>query len=175
MLIPAADTTSAFKGIGKIKPIKVLQQNPRFVETFGRLGETWTIPEEVKADLETFTCVIYGRHRFTSVNDLRHQLLKERCGNDPLLENHNVDLASMPPCKETLQEHIKRSNYQVAIWKRALEPMSDVPAASTGHGWIDVNGTLEPKWSTERTPYYLQILLTFLWTFLTLMMMKKTL
>lgn len=143
------DTTSAFKGIGKIKPIKVLQKNPRFVETIARLGDTWAIAEEVKADIEIFTCAMYGRHRFTCVNDLRQQLLKERCGDEPLNANHNVDMASMPPCKQTLQEHIKRSNYQVAIWKRALEPMPDVPAASNGHGWVDVDGTLEPMWSAE--------------------------
>lgn len=144
-----SDTTSAFKGIGKVKPIKVLLQNPRFLETFAQLGDAWRVSEEVKASLEAYTCVMYGRHRFTSVNDLRHQLLKERCGDDPLNANHNVDMASMPPCKETLQEHIKRSNYQVAIWKRALEPMPDVPPPSDGHGWTNIAGTLEPVWSAE--------------------------
>jgi hypothetical protein len=110
------DTTSALKGIEKVKPIKVLLQNPIFVETIAHLGDTWTVSEEIKASLETFTCVMYGRHRFTSVNDLRHQLLKERCGKEPLNAKHNVDMASKPPPpKETLQEHIKRRSYQVAI------------------------------------------------------------
>ena len=44
---------------------------------------------------------------------------------------------------------MKRCNYQVAIWKRALEPMPEVPAANNGHGWIAIDGILEPLWSTE--------------------------
>lgn len=143
------DTTSAFKGIGKVKPIKVLLQNPTFVEALARIGDTWDTPEEVKDDLDAFTCLLYGRHRFTSVDDVRYQLLKERCGDELLNADHNVDLSTMPPCRQTLEEHIKRCNFQVAIWKRALEPIEDAPAASDGHGWVDVDGVLEPLWSSE--------------------------
>ena len=31
----------------------------------------------------------------------------------------NFDLASLPPCRSALQQHIYRSNYQVGVWKRA--------------------------------------------------------
>ena len=38
MLSQAVTSTSAFKGIGKVKPIKLLQQRNKFVKTSGR---TW--------------------------------------------------------------------------------------------------------------------------------------
>jgi hypothetical protein len=63
--------------------------------------------------------------------------------------NHNVDIASTPPCKVTHKEHIKRSNYQVAHWKKVLEPISKFRAASAGHGWINIDGILEPVSSAE--------------------------
>ena len=33
------DSTSAFKGKGKVKPMKVMQQKPKFVTAFTKLGE----------------------------------------------------------------------------------------------------------------------------------------
>ena len=37
------DTCSAFKGIGKIKPIKVLQKNAKFNDMLARLGDNWEV------------------------------------------------------------------------------------------------------------------------------------
>jgi hypothetical protein len=95
-------------------------ENPRSVATNAQLGDTWAVSEEIKASFDTFTNVMHARHPFTSVNDLRYQLFKERCGNAPLNANLNVEMASMPSCKETLQEHIKRATNQAANLKRAL-------------------------------------------------------
>ena len=36
------DTSSAFRGIGKVKPIKVLEKKLTFEDCFGRLGESWS-------------------------------------------------------------------------------------------------------------------------------------
>ena len=41
------DSTSAFKGIGKVEPIKVMQKNPRFQKVLAKLGEEWCVLEEV--------------------------------------------------------------------------------------------------------------------------------
>ena len=40
------DTTSAFKGIGKVKPIKVLDANKEFEEPFMQFGSTFTVAEQ---------------------------------------------------------------------------------------------------------------------------------
>ena len=45
-----------------------------------------------------------------------------------------VDPEALPPCRTSLRLHIKRVNYQAAIWRRAAIPHPDVPSPH-GHGW----------------------------------------
>ena len=40
------DTTSAFKGTGKVKPIKVIQKMPKFQKGLAQLGETWDVEDD---------------------------------------------------------------------------------------------------------------------------------
>lgn len=108
------DTTSAFKGIGKVKPIKVLRKKERFEEVFSTLGDSWEVQESTLKELESFTCTLYGFPRFNSLNDLRLHLLKKKCVENNVIDpNKTVDLASLPPCYDTLTEHVKRTNFQV--------------------------------------------------------------
>ena len=55
------DTTSAFKGKGKIRPIKLVQGNSSFIETFASLGSPWKVPEHTFAQLEEFACLVHNR------------------------------------------------------------------------------------------------------------------
>ena len=48
------DTTSAFKGVGKVKPIKILQRMPWFQSGLAQLGETWQVTDELFSALERF-------------------------------------------------------------------------------------------------------------------------
>ena len=110
------DTTSAFKGIGKVKPIKVMQKIPKFQPILAELGRELEVPEELFVGLEELTCAIYGRPRFKSVDTLRFTLIKEKSGDGNELQiGRNIDLATLPPCRAALQQHIRRVNYQVAI------------------------------------------------------------
>ena len=81
------DSISAFKGIGKVKPIKVMQKNPRFQGVLAKLGEQWYVSEEVISGLEAFTCAIYGRSRVTSVDELRCILIREKCESKYVKQN----------------------------------------------------------------------------------------
>jgi hypothetical protein len=99
------DSTSAFKGVGKVKPIKVLQKYPKFQRVLASLGKEWDIPEEVLSGLEVFTCAMYGRSRITNVDELRCTLIKEKCcwnANGTMNVHKNVDLCSLPPCRKAL-------------------------------------------------------------------------
>ena len=110
------DTTSAFRGIGKVKPIKMLQKKQEFEEVFSTLGGSWEVEEFMLKKLEHFTCMIYRYQRFKSLNDLRLHLLKKKCVlNNQIDPNKTVDLASLPPCFNTLSEHVKRTNFQVSL------------------------------------------------------------
>ena len=45
----------------------------------------------------------------------------------------------LTPCVDSLWQHIKRSNYQWVVWRRALESNPIIPSQH-GHGWsIDEN------------------------------------
>ena len=54
------DCTSVFKGKGKVGPLKKLQKNPKYQKAFRQLGDDWTVKPEVMADVEAFTCLMYG-------------------------------------------------------------------------------------------------------------------
>ena len=57
-----------------------------------------------------------------------------------------MDMATLPPCREALEQHIRRVNYQVAIWKRSHIANPDIPPATDSHGWTIIDGKLEPLW-----------------------------
>uniref|UniRef100_UPI00359026EA uncharacterized protein isoform X1 n=2 Tax=Myxine glutinosa TaxID=7769 RepID=UPI00359026EA len=143
------DTTRAFKGIGKIRPIKVLQKMPAFQSVLASLGDELTVPEAVYTELEAFTCAIYRKPRYKKVDNLRYAMLKEKCGSPDRAVNlgRNIDLSQLPPCVTVLHQHIRRVNYQVAIWKRAHVPQPDVPSPADGNGWkVGKGDKLEPVW-----------------------------
>ena len=141
------DSTSAFKGVGKIKPIKTMQKMPKYQPLLAKLGDSWEVSEDLVKDLEEFTCAMYGKPRFTNIDDLRYTILKGKCDVEGKLDpSNNVDMGSLPPCGKSLLQHIRRVNYQVGIWKRAYIAEPEIPNPADGHGWVMVDGRLEPMW-----------------------------
>ena len=60
MLFTGCDTCSAFKGTGKIKPIKVLQKNAKFNDMLARLGDNWEVSDDMFSDAEELDmCVVW--------------------------------------------------------------------------------------------------------------------
>ena len=78
------DTTSAFKGIGKVKPIKLFQKKPRYQIVFQNLGKSWDVSEDIFLQLEEFTCFMYKpKDRHLNVDDLCYEMvLKKCCGKE---------------------------------------------------------------------------------------------
>jgi len=141
------DTTSAMKGIGKVKPLKQLLKHEEFL-CIGALGENWDVPDSLYKDIERFTCAMYGKHHYSSVDELRHDLLKQKCeGPDGTINiDKNIDLCQLPPCKKSLKQHTRRSNYQVAKWKRGHIAQPSIPMPKEEYGWKYVGGKVEPFW-----------------------------
>ena len=140
------DTTSAFKGIGKVKPIQLLLKEKKFENVLSKIGDSWHIDEGLIDSLEEFTCALYGRKKDTDINKVRADKLKEKCGIDKLDPTKNFHMASLPPCKMALLQHIRRVNYQVGIWRRAHINTPTIPSPTDGNGWHVVDGFLEPLW-----------------------------
>ena len=104
------DSMSAFKGIWKVKPIKLLEKMPKSIPILSRVGNQWDIEEDIFIGLEEFTCAMYGKSQFCKVD--------ERCGDDNILKvSKTIDSSLIPPCESYLRQHIRRVNYQVASWK----------------------------------------------------------
>ena len=125
--------------------MKILQDSPEYVLSLSQLGMEWSVTEQLHLELEEFTCAVYGNKRLKNVNIVRFTKIDDICSKGGPDSLKNVDLASLPPCKKTLREHVNRVNYQVAIWRSAHQPYPEVPDPEQ-HGWTLVDGHLQPLW-----------------------------
>ncbi|XP_063959228.1 uncharacterized protein LOC135154916 [Lytechinus pictus] len=144
------DVTSAFKGKGKVGPLKKLQSHPKYHTAFRKLGDEWSVEPEVLDDIEAFTCLMYGHAREKSVNAVRSIILKQMVGDDERLTSKSkVDLSRLPPCRDNLVPHINRVNHRLAHYKRAEEMIFYSPKPyDPGQGWEKTKeGILQPIWS----------------------------
>ena len=56
-----------------------------------------------------------------------------------------IELCSLPPCRKALIQHIRRANFQMAIWRRADTPLIESPKPTDGHRWrADDDGSRMP-------------------------------
>ena len=122
------DSVSAFTGQGKIKAVNLICSNDTFWEAFFCLGSEWSVAHELFSNLAKFASSMYScSAKSTTVNDLRYEIFRMR--------NDDVSSGQLPPCKDALQQHTKRANYQAANWKRSPENSPTIPDATDGHGW----------------------------------------
>ncbi|XP_034071932.1 uncharacterized protein LOC117545981 [Gymnodraco acuticeps] len=143
------DCTSAFKGKGKVGPLKKQEKNPKFHRAFSQLGDNWNVKPEVLKQLEQFTCPLYGESRESSVDVVRAKLLRKMVGqDDKLTAKSKVDLARLPPCYDALKPHVQRVNHRVALYMRADESILEKPILyDEEQGWMRTDGVLRPVWS----------------------------
>lgn len=95
------DTTSAFFRKGKVGPLKILENNVQYVDSFSKLGAcSLEILEVMLLDIERFVCTMHGKRNYQDVNKLRCDLFKWRyhCNSSNLKLQHS-DFAFIPPCK----------------------------------------------------------------------------
>ena len=57
------------------------------------------------------------------------------CSNVDLRPGLSIDLSIFPPCSRILAQHLKRVNFQVCIWRRALDHFSDIPYSVSMSTW----------------------------------------
>ena len=91
------DSTSAFRGIGKVRPIKRLLATDKYDAALEKLGDSWDISDDLLTDLEEFTCAIYGRPKYKSGNSLRTDVLREKCGREKLDPKKNFIIGTLTP------------------------------------------------------------------------------
>ena len=114
------------------------------------LGNEWHVSENIRSHIETFTCVMYGYAKDSSINLVRAKMLKKMVGEDnDLTKESKIDLSKLPPCLNSLIPHINRVNHRVAGYKRANVPIFEKPKPNDAdQGWtINEYGILEPVWT----------------------------
>ena len=105
-------------------------------------------------------CLMYGKPRYTSTNQLRCDTFTERyqpqSDQAAFKIGNGVDLSLLPPCRKSLELHVLRANYVTYIWKHAhvanppeLTVDNKSPSA-IGRGWeFDTDGGLSIQWTYE--------------------------
>ena len=128
---------SSFFRKGKSTCYKVMKGNNEFREAFVSLGDNWNVTEETSANLEKFTCKLYGYNE-RDVNKVRKKIFDKKCKQERII----TDLPVMPLCKSVLRLHTQRANYVAKIWKSSMENEVNCPDI-TQHGWNE-DGSI--KW-----------------------------
>ena len=86
---------------------------------------------------------MYGDH-LKNVDDLHYKIYCSKCGK--------ISCEDLLPCKLNLIEHCKRANYELKIWRLALEQVPEVPS-TVRYGWEmlpdELNGeSVDIKWTS---------------------------
>ena len=146
--LTGCDTTSCFAGKGKIKALKILQDDNDLIETLSRFGTSETIDKNDLLKLEAFVCKLYGKPLYESVDKVRFDKVRQsfKCSRSLLSSTNGIDLSQMPPCKTVLLLHIQRANFQTLIWRNASISNPELPKPEN-NGWtLGCAGDLEIKW-----------------------------
>ena len=142
--ITGTDTTSAFSGKGKQAGFHLVQTDALARKTMTLIGDKWNVTEELQTLYEMFVIHLYGL-KIQSIDEARYVLF---CTKNHLSQQ-------LPPTRDALRNHVKRANYQAAIWKHALKAKADIPSPD-GHGWTLCDNTLQVHWmDAEPAPHAL--------------------
>lgn len=112
-------------------------RNRELLTAFLLLGQTFPPSTELIAQLNKFVCLLYGDKDSDNVNKCRFALFKKGKSSDDAL----------PPTCDSLAQHIRRANFQAAIWRRCLEVQISIPPA-TENGWKLIDDQLCVVWMT---------------------------
>lgn len=144
------DTTSAFVRRGKTSPLKILEKHPEYIPAFSALGQDHECCEDMLTSLEKYVCHMYGSQRYTQVNKLRYDTFckkNERQSSTGIIDScGGIDMSLLPPCKASLDMHIRRVNYQVYIWVHSHVNYPQLPDEQMS-GWNLNPDGIEFNWA----------------------------
>ena len=102
-----------------------------------QISPTETVNNEVHFYILEFTCRLYG-YTDVSVNNLRYKIYRASGGV--------ISGEKLPPCFDSLNQHIKRANYQAAVWRRSLKCNPTIPHP-VWRGWSEVENGIDVAWN----------------------------
>ena len=106
------DTNAAFWGMGKVRPLKKLLANPKYLETFKKLGKRWETALDLYKELEEFTCLLYNTPRTKSIDIVRSMKLKAMVGKSKRLTKKLM----LPDCLPQTAALSSISSESITVW-----------------------------------------------------------
>ena len=94
---------------GKVKPLKLLQDNVDFQNAFSALGS--------EDEIESFVCLWYSQTKLAEAR-LNSFLKSYKTKKNDFQSNNACDASLMPLCGTILLEKIKHPNFVISIWKK---------------------------------------------------------
>ena len=132
------DTTSAFAGRGKVKPLTLILKDQDYAETFSLLGKEIPLQEELVVQIKRFLCHMYGLKGIHCLPEIRYKMYCQSGGK--------IACEKLPSCDDVLELHIMRANYQAFIWRQSLlaQQSEEDPLQN---GWVlDEAGSFDIEW-----------------------------
>ena len=97
-----SDYTASFLNKGKVRPLALMEKSVKFMTTFGKLGESFSVARETIKELGTYVCNMYSKPKLTSVNKARQVLFNHyfapKNESQPLYKIKGTNPSSLPPC-----------------------------------------------------------------------------
>ena len=112
-----------------------MKSNKKYQVALSKLGDEFSVSEDILKDLETYVCELYVQKVYLSVNETRVRIFI--CGKH--------DDLCLPSNKKSLMKHINRVKYHAGIHKHCMSQKPKIPLL-VGNGWEKV--TFENKKET---------------------------
>ena len=134
-----------------------MTKKQKFVDVFVASGNL-DLSENIIADIEVFTCHMYGYPKNKCINDVLKAEFDKKCkpkpGKNPLDCIKSVDPTTLPPCSKVLMQQIKRACYVAHLYWTAYHAYPNFDLFPIGYGcklsknrkslemhWFDENQT----------------------------------
>lgn len=120
------DYTASFSRKGKVRPLKILENDVKAQHAFIELGEEEEVKELTYQILENYLCKVYGKKTLQCINDVRTEVFFDKYrpkGNkDRISCVKKLDGSMMPPCSKVLKKKIQRTHMIARRWMSSVNP-----------------------------------------------------
>ena len=101
------------------------------------------VPDDIREDIEKFTCKVYGKKKLTSINEVRLQIFLSKYKpngkkNKTIMDVKSMDGSAMPPFT-SLAGKITRTALVASRWLSSTEQFQS-PMSPTDHRWMLEDG-----------------------------------
>ena len=113
------DYTASFCRKGKTRRLKIVENRQDFQEMFKSLESNEELTEDLLRKFEEFVCVMYGRRKWSTVNEARFEIFLEKYklpSTKMLADVKKLDAGMLPPRLKVLKQKIKRVKLITRRW-----------------------------------------------------------